>query len=356
MRAGRLPNLFLYYHDDIHEDRAFENLLTEVTAFFLSCDRTALASFCAMILGDGGEQPIHIETQAHHTIGTPDIVVRLVSGKLLIVENKTESPLHPGQLETYLELLRTTGGYLALISNKRQSISGEVLSDAQYRRPPGRAHFTWRDMYAWVRSLGGESENPIRSYFGAYLESLGYAPSNLPGEWRRLFEVRTEPVNQKLQVEFGDILFNAVEALFKQSDFELSRVSHKGWQATPGPNGLHRYRHLVVLPLPSRAGLVNDERRHLVSRPVLAVGLVYERIEDAEAMYAAAQPVFREGDRDWVTIPPHAINSDRWRLEFATALEPFLANDEHIVSRLRAGLGAVLQAMWRVERERIALA
>jgi hypothetical protein len=206
-------------------------------------------------------------------------------------------------------------------------------------------------MYAWIRSLGGDAEHPIRRHFRAYLESLGYAPSNLPGEWPLLFEVRTDLTNQKLQIEFGDILFNAVEALLKDNDFEPSRVSHKGWQGTPRTNGRHRYRHLVVLPLPPRAGLIHDERRHLVAQPVLVVGLVYDRVEDAEAMYAAVPPVFREGDRDWVTIPPHLVNRDRWRLEFASPLEPFLANDEQIVERLRAGLGSVLQAIWRVERQ-----
>jgi hypothetical protein len=50
MSPGRPPNVFLYYHDEVYEDLAFENLLTEVTAFFLSCDREALASFCEMVL------------------------------------------------------------------------------------------------------------------------------------------------------------------------------------------------------------------------------------------------------------------------------------------------------------------
>jgi hypothetical protein len=157
------------------------------------------------------------------------------------------------QLENYLAELRTSGGCLALISNRRQKISEGVLRDPQYRRPPSWPHFTWRDMYAWVRRLCEVRETPMRRYFSDYLESLGFAPPiAFSGEWRRLFEERTDEINRKIQVEFGDILFKAIESLFNENDFELTRVSHRGWQATPQTSGQHRYRHLVILPFPSQ--------------------------------------------------------------------------------------------------------
>jgi len=241
-----------------------------------------------------------------------------------------------------------------LLSDRRQTVPEPVLTDPRYKRPAAAAHFTWRDVYAWARSLGVGPDNAMLRYFMAYLESLGYAPLNLAGEWARLFADRTDPLNQKVQVQFGEVLFKAIEPLLK--DFVLTGVSHKGWQAVARTLGQHRYRHLVVLPLPTRNGSINDERRHFVSQPVLVVGLVYDRLEDAEAMYAAGSAEFRDGERIWVSIPPQIINGNRWRLEFATALEPFLTGQETIEDRLQAGLRPMFEKVWRLERECIASA
>jgi hypothetical protein len=353
MKPGRPPNVFLYYHDEVREDAAFENLLTEVTGFFLSCDRDALASFCAMLLGDGSEEAVGIETQARQTLGTPDMLVRFRSGRHLIIENKTESPLGPQQLENYLKELETSGGYLTLISKRPQHVGECVLKNVHYKQPSARLHFTWRDIYAWVHALSGANESPMRQYFKEYLETCGFAPSHLPGEWPRLFADRTDEGKQKIQVEFGDVVLSAVEALFKANDFRLSRVAHKGWQATPRTEGQHRYRHLVILPLPSRAAFLRDERRKFVSEEVFAVGLVYDRAEDAEAMYATAPQLYAEENRTWVALPPHAINPGRWRLEFATALRPFLTDADNIQNRFRESLTAILREIWRVEHVQI---
>src|SRR5262245_15616837 len=119
----REPNLFVYFHDRLrrHADDhgtqrperpgGWENALTEATAFYLSCDRTALVTVVERIAGPG-DPPTRIGTQFRGADGIPDLAIERASGKRLIIECKVDADLGDRQLERYLKSLSTERGHL----------------------------------------------------------------------------------------------------------------------------------------------------------------------------------------------------------------------------------------------------
>ena len=77
----KAPNIFVYYHEKSHQSpdtgigAGWENLLTQVTAFYLSCDREALCRLVRHIVGDETEEPISVSPQVGGEYGTPDVVI-----------------------------------------------------------------------------------------------------------------------------------------------------------------------------------------------------------------------------------------------------------------------------------------
>lgn len=156
----REPNLFVYFHDRLRrraeEDvepqperpGGWENALTEATAFYLSCDRSALVKVVERVTGSG-DPPGNIGTQSRGTEGTPDLDIELKSGKRLIIECKVDADVGDRQLERYLTSLKPDRGYLALFSRRLLTVPPEVGADAIiYKRPEGRDHYLWEDLHA----------------------------------------------------------------------------------------------------------------------------------------------------------------------------------------------------------------
>lgn len=349
------PNIFRYYHErlrrtlDDAQGALPENPLTEAVAFYLSCDREALRDFCKEIVGVQQLEPVAVNTQVPVIGGTVDLVIDFGGKTQLLLEHKLDAPLGRRQVEKYLDSLGADGGWLALISRRHQSISAAVLNHTSYRRPRSHDHFSWRDLYSVVPKSTDSPLDQLREHFRQYLDSLGFGPS--PIGWEGLFLERTEPRNQKVQRQFGDLLSSA-KAFFNRSGFKVGATSHKGFTARPRTR--RPYLHLVVWPGMPRASELSPDQARLCRGHVLVVGIVYDggkASSHARRMNEAfPNPSFRDTNGfHWVAVPPRQIGSNRTRLEFVTNLDPFLADPDLIELRIASSVEAVVEELWRLD-------
>src|SRR3989337_2791903 len=150
-----VANLFLRHHalfakdDEDSIGSGWENEFTEAFAFYLSCDAEACANVCDAILGQHYDAPTDVRAQHSADEGTPDVAIRLSSGRLLLIENKIDSPLGERQLERYLQIRDDAGrsAFVALFAKKHQKVAQEVVASVAYKHPVGRDHYLWLDLY-----------------------------------------------------------------------------------------------------------------------------------------------------------------------------------------------------------------
>ena len=84
------------------------------------------------------------------------------------------------------------------------------------------------------------------------MRELGLAPTNLPSEWRRLFEDRTDEENKRAQKDFGRLL-DPVKSALRDRGLRVSDAAYKGKYADAPPGAW--WRHLFVLPSRVRADI-----------------------------------------------------------------------------------------------------
>jgi hypothetical protein len=116
----RESNLFVYFHDRLRrraeEDvesqperpGGWENALTEATAFYLSCDRSALVKVVERVTGSG-DPPGNIGTQSRGTEGTPDLAIDPVAEVLVEEEDEGLSYAASGSSQRRASSISTTG-------------------------------------------------------------------------------------------------------------------------------------------------------------------------------------------------------------------------------------------------------
>jgi hypothetical protein len=352
-RPAREPNLFVYFHDRLRRNDddqeahrpespgGWENALTEATAFYLSCDRDALATVVRSI--DGQEDPpTRIGTQLRGVDGVPDLAIERKSGKRLIIECKVDADLGDRQLERYLESLSPDHGHLALLSRRRQRVPEPVAECALYIKPKhGGAHFSWEDLHSWLLAPDAGPHTALRGHFLRYLERLGF--ERLAPEAERLIGPRSDPKNRRQQENFGRRLAGTKRWLELQGH-KVNDVSRKGLQAAPRSRA--PYLHLVVWPAASRTAYVTAPLARLIPGAALVVGVVFERGQSprAETVFAALPRSFTDDDRrHWVTVPPRRIGQQRIRLEVACSLDSFLGKADTLAEQLERGVAAVVR-------------
>ncbi len=316
----------------------WENTLTDAVGAYLSYDAEACAAFCRAVLGTDYETPIAVDVQHSADEGTPDLAITLESGRLLLVENKVGSPLGDRQLERYLAI-KSNGldSYLAFFAKGHHNIAPEVLREPRYRHPAGTEHFLWRELWNMLPlpvdpKLG---TSLLRVHIRDYLRVLGFAPTNLAEKWDLLFEDRLQPENRAVQVEFGDRLGDVRTGL-RALGFAVSAVSHKGLEARPSQPA--PYVFLKIYPVRA-AVLACPEQARLVDGAAMIVAIVYEGGETpAHARLLAehfAEPFEDEVGRKWCATAPQPFGGNkRTKVELATSLNWFLAEEAHIASRL----------------------
>jgi hypothetical protein len=98
----------------------------------------------------------------------PDVLLRCADYSVLF-EHKAGSPLGANQLERYLNLARSRGWRLALVTGDPVTIPQDVLDATDYLRPTGAAHFLWQDIHELLAS----SQDHIVQEFRDYLQAIG---------------------------------------------------------------------------------------------------------------------------------------------------------------------------------------
>lgn len=348
-----MESFFMQHHhaslgkeDDDGIGSGWENEFTEALAFYLACDVEACSAFCRAILGSDFEPPAAVWTQHRTGAGTPDLAIRLGSGRLLLVENKIDDNLNKGQLEKYLTVRDNAGRptLLAFFAKKHRTIPKDVMSSPSYRRPAARDHFLWHDLWAILpQAAEGLGVSALRTFYREYLRRLGFAPTNLPGRWRLLFEDREEPENREVQVEFGNRL-GEVRAFLNQRGFRVTAVSYKGLEARPPKP--EPYLFIKLYPVPAATGFVHPEESRLVEGAALVVAVVYEGREPpdhARRLLAAFSTAHVDAaGRPWCATGPTVFSGQRTKVEFVTGLPWFLEEPTEIPSRIGGSCASVL--------------
>ena len=328
-----VSNVFIECHTSQYrtEQRRFgtgwENLFTEQFAFFLSADLPAAAAVARMLLSRADVEVRNISTQVASDVGTPDLLIECTDGSRLYVEHKFDSPLGTAQLERY-----STLGPVALVSRCSQSVPLELLSLPSYCRPAGRDYFHWGDVYS---ALPHAADAPagfggLRDHFKGYMRELGLAPSSLTSDWRRLFEERTDPENQRTQKEFGRRL-DSVKASLRSRGFRVQDMSHYAKQAYSLPGA--SWRHLYVRPDRVRADYLDalDCAPFEPGYEGVVVEFVFDSANTATVQFVHDALSARRtelANHGWYVVRPRPIGHDRTRLPLATPLAPFLIQQD----------------------------
>ena len=322
-------NLFIELHEAkfrTAEGRfgtGWENLFTEQLAFFLTADLGAATSLARLFLRGKEIAVVGVITQPSVTHGKPDLRIEFEGGTCLHVEHKFDAPLGHRQLQGYL-----CEGQVALVSRCSQTVPDEVLGCADYLHPSDRHYFNWVDVYEAIPSgtQAPDGFGALRDHFRGYMRELDLGPTNLPSEWRRLFEDRINEENRRVQKDFGRLL-DPVKSALRDRGLRVSDAAYKGKYADAPPGAW--WRHLFVLPSRVRAD-------YLDSSAVRAFdpgfeGLVVELVcEDSESecawtVYEAVRVGFTDSEgRTWYAVKPRPIGRTRLRVSLAAPLVPLL--------------------------------
>ncbi len=360
--AGKQPNFFKYAHEAKYgtkeEDGSprnrvgsgWENFFTEAVAFFLQADRHALEKVCRELLGNRPEVPERVETQVGADDGTADIAISFKSGRQCFIESKIDAPLGPGQPGKYLGgSCDDDGPFVALFSRRHHKVPSAVLECAHFLKPAnGGNHFLWRHLYDWIRHEPSTMGNVrLRRYFCNYMEwlRLGWSPGN---RWALLFEDRRIDENAQVRDAFAERLAG-VWGILEKLDYSVTKADRYALVARPLASTPRPFKHIVVKPSQTRKEYLEEPLERFVGAAVLSVSLVYE---NTSYMPKHAEELFAEfggqafGAYQWVRVNPYKMTNDRWRLEFAANLEPFLSADPHeMAARLSAGCNEILDRL-----------
>lgn len=272
-------------------------------------------------------------------------------GRFLLIENKVDSPLGHQQLEHYLQIRNEEGSpaFVALFGQHQHAVSAAVLRSDNYKRPNDRDHYLWLDFFEMLPAPENVSlgTSALRTSWREYMAYLGFAPTNLKGEWQRLFEDGVDPANGKVQVEFGHRLAEARKYLTDRG-FKVTSVSHRGLQARPRQP--EPYLFIKIKPVRAALNLLRPEDILNVDGAVLAVELVdaggdapYHERQLASRLSA---PVTDATGRCWYPTLPTAFNhGSRTGLRFVSPLQWFLESESEIGSRLGASCRSILETV-----------
>lgn len=312
----------------------WEDLFTEQFGFYLSCDLSAASSLAAVLLNEPTASVAEVETWRSFESGSPDMVVKLDNGTLLLLEHKVEASLQPRQLERYLQ-----HGLVALVSRGNINVPRPVLEHEDYLQPTRREHYSWEDVF---RALPSPQDPPpsheaLREAFRSYMRELGFAPSDLTSKWRRLFRNRLENENRRVQEEFGRFL-NGVKAYLREGyGLKVQDVSYKGKQGY-SPSG-EIWRHLYVNPRRLQAEEVPKavRPRFEPGYEALTVDVVYDEEQDEEAreLLGRLPSSYKDSSgHQWHRISTLPISRDRLRVTVATPLALFFEDEDGLGERL----------------------
>lgn len=334
-------NLFIDLHeakygtDERRFGRGWENLFTDQYAFFLGADLPS-ATAVARTLFPGLQVSVRsVATQAVSDVGTPDFCFELATGEPLYVEHKFDAHLDKTQLQRYIAL-----GRVALVSRRNQSIPKDVLDSPNYSHPthPQRDYYNWEDVYV---ALPPSQEAPegfggLRDHFRGYMRELELAPINITSEWRRLFQDRILPENQKVQNDFGRLL-NGVKTELSRRGLHVEDCNHFAKQAW-APSGA-AWHHLFVYPRRVPADYLEPDscKPFDPGYEALLVDLVFD--EHAKSFAASTYEALPSHVKDrlgnlWYRVKPRPVVRTRIRVALATPLVPFLAEERDLANRL----------------------
>jgi len=332
----------------------WEDDFTNILSFYLSSDEEALNAFCRLALGGDFKKPIEIETQESTAEGRPDIIIRLESGSLLVVECKIDALLQPMQLERYLAIGQypKQKTFVTLFSKRWIDVPKAVLEIRNFKRPPQLPHFFWTDLYRAIPKPRSDSYGVdlLRSLFLDYMELLGLSPSSLNENWSKLFEDRTIEENQKVQKEFGHKL-SLTRAWLRKRNFKVTAVSHQGLQAVPKAGPLLEtkapVKFIVITPARSRKDLMLREHATKLNAEVLRLALVFDFPEPTEFIQQLYEnfpnPLKDQNDNCWWPTRPYKFSKKRVRLEFVSNLDRYLDNDFEIDEKVKIGCVTVIE-------------
>lgn len=312
----------------------WEDLFTEQFGFYLSCDLSAAHSLAGALLDEPAATVSEVETWRSFESDSPDMVLGLEDGRLLLLEHKVEASLQPRQLERYLQ-----HGLVALVSRGNLNAPRAALEHDDYLQPTRGEHYSWEDVFRALPSPEDppSSQRALREAFRSYMRELGFAPSNLTSKWRRLFRDRTEEENRRVQEEFGRLL-NGVKAYLREGyDLEVQDVSYKGKQGY-APAGT-TWRHLYVNPRRLQAEEVPKAVRSQFGPgyEALTVDVVFDEEQDEEARELADRLPSSYEDSSghrWHRIGILPISQHRLRVTVATPLSPFFEDEDGLGERL----------------------
>lgn len=341
-------NLFISYHEEKvgSADRRFgtgwENLFTEQLAFFFAADLPSASAVARMMLKRDNVEVTGVATQVAFDEGRPDLHLDLAEGTSLYLEHKFDSPLEESQLQRYLSL-----GPVALISRRNQVVAPEVLKNGYYIRPTDRDYYRWEDVYS---ALPKGTDAPkgfgeLREHFRGYMRELGLAPITIQSEWRRLFDDREDPENQKVQKQFGNLL-DPVGYALRERGMKVVGRSHKGKRAIAMPGS--KWLHCYVEPAIVRADYLptSDCQSFDPGYEALIVDMVFDSRQAAESTFNELRPPVKDAlGNEWYRVRPHPVSRDRFGVSLATPLVPLLTSEADLPSRLSQGALAAVDAL-----------
>lgn len=117
---------------------SLENFFTELVAYIIRGEPDARLEFIEAILGSNGRHEFAkciVDTQWSHKDMIFDLVLRSADesdGKMLIVENKIDSPLADSQLDKYLAFARGKAGRTVAVLAKTHQSAADRAPDAVY--------------------------------------------------------------------------------------------------------------------------------------------------------------------------------------------------------------------------------
>jgi hypothetical protein len=180
-------NIFEIAASDICAEDKFTAALTYLIA---NVPEVGQAMADLIVKGSGLPTP-SFESAEDHPDGDseskPDFLLHCKQFDILC-EHKLDSSLGKRQLERYLDLRKDGRTRVALITNwdTPEDIGDDVLNRSEYLRPIASKvpYFSWQALYPLIASRPEQ----LAKEFAAYMQALGMAPVQLPGNWDTLFE------------------------------------------------------------------------------------------------------------------------------------------------------------------------
>lgn len=336
-----------------------EDLLTDSLVCLLSLDHELANAFFLATTGmlasvrevrsQAGFEDIETGDSPDMVISTDDVV--------LIAEHKVDSGLGARQLERYLESAHRTEQesgvktLVAFIARDRVNISNTVLRDPAYVKPKVGQHFTWRDVYGWVRDSLNRCEDIVcqrlRRQFLEHFEAKGLAPISAPPGFPSLFD-NSQLEERNLQQRAFGLSWSAADDWLTSNGFRTSIGSRFELYVYPTDNsnpdvGGGR-RWIYMKPTPSGSVPHNND----FLGPYLEVRVCCDALDDLLVQRVLQLPRF-DIDIDGGSIPcvtgPVPQGKNRVAASFWFPLAELTDDPERLSSRLLTIVKAIIQRL-----------